>query len=256
MLMSNRRGSFGAMAALAGLLLLPTTAFAIAPGTLTILDREKGADNLVDGEPVVCEFAVEIDIQTDTAIEEIGWVINVYADDPWSGETVLQAQAGPTDDSGFLRQPADGWVSLPDGRYNLILDDEFPVDRSAIVRAFTVSCPAEATPTPTPMPTETTAPTPTPTPAPTETAVPTETAAPTGSAAPTESTAATQTAAPTESPQGGVGGATGTPGTTLPPTDASVSASGSGSSAVVPLVLLLIAFAAMALAPIRRPTRR
>ena len=233
--MFGKRRTFAAIVALTGLLALPSAAAAAPPpGTLTIIDREKGADNLVDGEPVVCEFAVEIDFETDTAVEVVGWAIKVYADDEFSGETVLDGQDGPTDEDGFLRQPREGWLSLPDGRYTLIVDDEYPADRSNLDRSFTVECPEEPTPTPTEAPTPTPTPEATPTPGPTETTPPEE------------------TPQPTETPAGSVGGATGTPRTTLPPTDVSSDAEGTGPAPIVPVVLLIVALAILALTPSRR----
>jgi hypothetical protein len=111
-----------------------------------------------------------------------------------------------------------------------------------------ISCSTAPTPTPTeaPTPTPTTAPTPTPTEAPTPT--------PTSTAAPTE------TAAPTATPTGEVGGVTGTPRVTLPPTDTIGDTTGSTpSSEGWRLILLAMAgllAAALLLTPARRARKR
>jgi hypothetical protein len=104
----------------------------------------------------------------------------------------------------------------------------------------------EPTPTPTVPPTE--EPTPTPTVPPTEEPTPTPT--PEGSVAPTESTPPTD--APTATPTGDVGGATGTPATTLPPTDALDGTSSPGESwRLIVLAMAGILAAALLLTPAR-----
>ncbi len=92
---------------------------------------------------------------------------------------------------------ADGTFPLEPGEYTAVgrVGGEVVTDEVA----FTIeACPTEPTPTPTPAPTEDPAPTP--------------------------------TTAPTPTPAGGVGGATGTPGVTLPPTDTALTPGGASQA--------------------------
>jgi hypothetical protein len=246
----SKRSLSSISAAIAALLLVPTAVSAEPPpATITFLDREKGGDVIVDGEPVVCEFAIELDFEVDEPVPVVGWAIKVWASTAFDGETVLAGTDGPTEDAGLLRQPRDGWVTLPDGRYNLLVDDETPVDRSFLRQPFTVECEADATPPP-------------PEEEPTEAPTQAPTVAPTQEPAPTE--------APTETPDGGVlptqGVATETPGgqgavlptqevaeTTLPPTDTSGGPS-AGTSSALPIlgILALVSLGVLGLTPARR----
>ena len=252
--MSIRRLSL-AGAVVAALLLLPAGASAAPPpGTITILDRDRGSDVLVDGEPVVCAFAVELDFEVDAPVPVVGWVIKVWASTAFDGATVLSGSDGPTDADGRLRQPRDGWLTLPDGRYNLLVDDETPVDRSYARQPFTVDCEADATPTPTA----------TATPTPTATATPTPTPVPTGGTAPTPTPTATGEVLPTQgvatpTPAGPGAGlpAEGDGQPTLPPTDAMGEDGGDASQgAYLPWILLLVSLGVLVLTPGRRPRDR
>jgi hypothetical protein len=235
----SKRHPLSAAAAVAALLLVPTVASAEPPpGTITFLDREKGGDVIVEGEPIVCEFAVELDFEVDEPMPVVGWVIKVWASTAFNGETVLTSTDGPTDDAGRLRQPRDGWVTLPDGRYNLLVDDETPVDKSFLREPFTVDCEADAGPAPNeePAPTEAT----------TEEPVPTE--APDSGVLPTQGVA-------TETPggQGAVLPAQDMAEPTLPPTD-TTGAAPAGTSPALPILALLalVALGILALTPARR----
>lgn len=231
--MSTRR-ILSAAAALAAVFLLPATVSAAPPpGTITIVDSVTGTDNLVNGQPVVCEFAVELDFDVDEPVPVVAWVIKVWAESAFDGTTVLSGDDGPTTADGQLRQPRDGWVTLPDGVYNLLVDDEVPVDKSYLRQKFTVDCEDEATPAPT----ATAAPTvaPTATAAPTEAPTATPTDAPGGAVLPTEGT-------PTQTPAGEVVvlPAEGEAAATLPPTDTVDDGTTSGSPIALIVGLLLV----------------
>jgi hypothetical protein len=194
-------------------------------GTVAVIDASTDSENIVNGEPQVCEFYFQFDLNEQADV--VGWVVKTWASSPLTGTTVLQEQGGPTGADGKLRQPDSGSLSLPDGRYNVVWDDESPVDGSNEHQSFVVSCPAAATPTPTP-----TAGGATPTP------TPTATAAGGGGVA-------------TQKPTGGVQAAHGTPAITLPPTDTALAtrpSNGSSAAAVIGLGLALIAIALLVLA--------
>ena len=197
-LKSTRR--FAAAFATLALLVIPASAAAFGEdkyGTVTILDRDAGAEVIVDGEARVCGFAFVFDLETeDGVVPLVGWRVRTWAADPLAGEIVLDGADGPTDEDGVLRQPRDGWFELPEGRYTVLWDDEDPPDRSAGLRTFTVDC-EEATPAPTEAPTDTP-----------EGSVGGETATPEGSVG-----------GETATPEASVGGETAAADITLPPTD-------------------------------------
>jgi hypothetical protein len=201
-------------------------------GTVAVIDASTDSQNIVDGEPQVCDFYFEFDLNETSNV--VAWEVKTWNATPSAGTTVLSDKGGPTDADGKLRQPDSGSLSLQDGRYNVIWDDEDPIDDSNGHQSFTVAC-ESATPTPTP----TVAPaTPTPTPTPTGVVLP-----------------ATGTPKPT--PAGAVEAATGTAQPTLPPTDASVSRS-AGSATGIWLVAAgvgLLSFVLLTLLP-SRLTRR
>jgi hypothetical protein len=122
-------------------------------GSVAIVDADAGAEVIVDGQPQVCEFWFEFDLPE--AVDVVGWEIREWADSPAEGTLVLEGQGGPTDADGLLRQPESGTLTLPDGRYNVLWDDE-PVDASFVSRSFVVDCGEEA-----PVATESTPPAPT-----------------------------------------------------------------------------------------------
>jgi hypothetical protein len=213
-------------------------------GTVAVIDAATGSENIVGGEPQVCDFYFAFDLNEQADV--LGWVVKTWNATPLAGTTVLSGKDGPTDADGQLRQPDSGSLSLPDGRYNVIWDDESPVDSSNGHQSFTVSCEA-STPTPTPTPTATAAPTEAPTATPTAT--------PTGGVLPA-------TGAPTGTPAGGVEAATGSARVTLPPTDTDPSSAGGDATAIMLMVagLGLLGFALMTLVPTwiaaRKPIRR
>ena len=128
-------------------------------GTVTIFDADAGAEVVVDGQPHVCNFYFEFDFGITADV--VGWKVKQWNAAPLDGATVLKGQGGPTDADGKLRVPATGSLTVPDGRYNVVWDDEYPPDGSNGARSFVVDCKAA--------PTESAAPTATPTATPTET---------------------------------------------------------------------------------------
>lgn len=187
----GRRRTSALVAALIPLIVLialiqPAIVLAKAPtGTVTVTDGTTGHQTIVDGEPEVCTFVIAFDF--DQAFPIVGWKIKDWVPGNWKdGKTHLKGQ-GATDGDGIMRIPETGSFSLPDGRYNIVADDEWPIDGSSKVQSFHVLCPKSAEPTPTP---------------------------------PDEAGEQPATDAPAES--GDVDSATGTPRTTLPPTDGGI----------------------------------
>jgi hypothetical protein len=172
-------------------------------GTVAIIDAATGTENIVGGEPRVCDFYFEFDLGIEASV--VGWTVKTWAATPLDGTTVVSGKGGPTDADGKLRQPDTGSLSAPDGRYNVVWDDESPVDGSNGSKSFVVSC-AAAGPTPTPS----------------------------GSVLPVPGGGGA-------SPSGGVEAAVGTPRLTLPPTDVTSSppAVGWTAAALVAAGLLL-----------------
>ncbi len=155
----GRRRISALVAALTPLIVLlvliqPATVLAKAPtGTVTVIDGATGRQTIVDGEPEVCTFAVIFDF--DQAFPIVGWKIKDWVAGNWKeGKTRLKGQ-GVTDGDGVMRIPDSGFFTIPEGRYNIVADDEVPIDGSAKVQSFHVVCPTEQRPT-------ATAPTPTP----------------------------------------------------------------------------------------------
>lgn len=149
-------------AALALLLLGSGQAFAIDDatkyGTVTINDADTGGEVIVDGEPHVCTFTFDFDLGIEAPV--LGWKVKVWNEVPLDGETVLKGQTGPTDADGRVHVPDSGALSAPNGRYNVVWDDEYPPDGSNGARSFVVDC-KEPTPTPTDLGVGGTEPTPT-----------------------------------------------------------------------------------------------
>ncbi len=130
----------------AGVLAKPPT------GTVTVIDGVTGEQTIVDGEPEVCTFAVIFDF--DKAFPIVGWKIKDWVPGNWKdGKTRLKGQ-GATDADGVMRIPDTDSFSLADGRYNVVADDEWPIDGSSKVQSFHVLCPDTTDPTPTPTPTD------------------------------------------------------------------------------------------------------
>jgi hypothetical protein len=141
----GRRRPSALVAALAPLFMLlaliqPATVLAKPPtGTVTVIDGVTGQQTIVDGEPEVCTFAITF--QFDQSFPIVGWKVKDWVPGNWKdGETHLKGQ-GATDADGVLRIPSTGFFSLPDGRYNVVADDEWPIDGSSKVQSFHVVCP-------------------------------------------------------------------------------------------------------------------
>ena len=138
----------------AGLMSLCLATGAVAkvpPGTVTV-------------DATGCTFMVHIAWEQPQAVTT--WKVKVYNAANWKdGETVIKDQAVDDADGKIDGGP----YTLPEGHYNVAVDNEESVDGSSIVVDFTLSCPAAtATATPTATPTgeelgETGTPTPTPT---------------------------------------------------------------------------------------------
>lgn len=258
---AGHRTMFARILTLTGLLLLISAPAALAKppvGTFTIIDEATGVQTIVNGEPEVCTFAVLVDLDVQEALPLVGWKIKTWVDGNWNEAPTHFKGSGPTDATGAYRIPETGFLTLPAGRYNVILDDEYPPDGSSIVQSFHVVCP-EPTATPTTEPTATPTATPTGEVEPTATATvePTATATTTPTATPTGEVEPTATTAPTETPTGEVDPATGTPRVTLPPTDLGGPSSGTGLPALVPVLggLLAISGLVLSLAPRRKRVR-
>lgn len=254
----GRRTMFARILTLTGLLMLISAPAALAKppvGTFTIIDEATGVQTIVNGEPEVCTFAVLVDLDVQEALPLVGWKIKTWVDGNWNEAPTHFKGSGPTDATGSYRIPETGFLTLPAGRYNVILDDEYPPDGSSIVQSFHVVCP-EPTATPTgevePTATATTEPTATPTGEVEPTATTQPTATPTGEVEPTATTG------PTETPTGEVDPATGTPRVTLPPTDLGGPSSSTGLPALVPVLggLLAISGLVLSLAPRRKRVRK
>ena len=127
------------------MLIQPASVLAKPPtGTVTVIDGATGEQTIVDGEPEVCTFAVIFDF--DQAFPIVGWKIKDWVPGNWKdGKTRLNGQ-GATDADGVLRIPDSGSFSLAEGRYNVVADDEWPIDGSSKVQSFHVTCPDPAEP--------------------------------------------------------------------------------------------------------------
>jgi hypothetical protein len=152
----GRRRTSAFVAALTPLIVLlaliqPASVLAKPPtGTVTVIDGATGQQTIVDGEPEVCTFAVNFDF--DQAFPIVGWKIKDWVPGNWKdGETHLKGQ-GATDDDGVMRIPDAGFFTMPEGRYNVVADDEWPIDGSSKVQSFQVVCPDVTEPTPTATP--------------------------------------------------------------------------------------------------------
>jgi hypothetical protein len=107
---------------LTGLAALPV--LAIAPhGTVTVQ---------ADG----CTFNVLIDL--DQAYDVVAWKVKEYNAVNWKDGKTLIKDSGATDPDGKI---AAGPYTLPEGHYNVAVDNEAVVDGSSIVVGFFLSCP-------------------------------------------------------------------------------------------------------------------
>jgi hypothetical protein len=174
------------------------------------------------------------------------WAVLVKAGD--DNHALYTYDSPATSDSGLTKGADQQGISHVSFCGNAVVPTPTPTDEPTPTPTEepTPTPTEEPTPTPTVPPTE--EPTPTPTVPPTEEPTPTPT--PEGSVAPTESTPPTD--APTATPTGDVGGATGTPATTLPPTDALDGTSSPGESwRLIVLAMAGILAAALLLTPAR-----
>ncbi len=176
-----------------------------------------------------CNFTVNISLPDKPAV--VGWVVKEFRNGNWfKGATVLSG-SGTVDANGDLTV---GPNTLPEGHYTVAVDDETPVDQSAIVTEFTLSCPASS-----------------------ESVPPSQSVAPSDSELPTSGS---------PSPTGNTLPAEGTPGNvTPPPTDSGPISTGSDDAgarlALIGLAGLIVGslFAARAARPtarVRRPDDR
>lgn len=189
------------------------------PGTVTVE---------TDG----CTFRVHIDLESETPI--VGWEVNASTETSWDSGTTILHGSGPSDATGALEL---GPFTADAGEYNVVVDDETPVDASSIVKHFTLSCEAASA-----------APSEAPSAPPSE--APSASAAPSGSELPAEGSLA---------PTGGEQGLTATPAgggaglnATPPPTDTAASGSTTGSGAAPAILLAIIGLAAAVVTSTRR----
>jgi len=122
-------------------------------GTVAIIDADSGQEMVVDGEAHVCNFYFVFDLGITADV--VGWKVKEWNAAPLDGTTVLKGQGGPTDADGKLRVPDSGSLTVPNGRYNVVWDDEYPPDGSNGARSFVVACAAAETEPPAPKPTDT-----------------------------------------------------------------------------------------------------
>jgi hypothetical protein len=104
-------------------LLVAPTAFAITPAGTVTVDT--------DG----CSFTVHIDLDQQAAV--VGWTVNASTEVDWNDGTTIFSGSGPTDENGKLDI---GPKTADAGEYNVVVDDETPVDSSSIVEHFTLTC--------------------------------------------------------------------------------------------------------------------
>jgi hypothetical protein len=117
-------------------------------GDVAVIDADTGQETSVDGEPRVCGFWLEFDF--DRTVDVVTWEIKEWSASPLDGATVLQGNGGPTDADGKLRQPDSGSLTLPDGHYSIVWDDEAGVDESFGLQSFVVDCDESTGTQPTP----------------------------------------------------------------------------------------------------------
>ncbi len=205
------------------MLIQPASVLAKPPtGIVTVIDGVTGEQTIVDGEPEVCTFAVIFDF--DQAFPIVGWKIKDWVPGNWKdGKTRLKGQ-GATDADGVMRIPDAGFFTLAEGRYNVVADDEWPIDGSSKVQSFHVVCPDTTEPTP-----------------------------------PDDGEEQPATGTPTTPPDEGgeVLPATGTPRPTLPPTDAgAVLGIAAHDAWIAFLALGTVVFIVVSLTPRRRGAGR
>jgi|SRR4051812_32546925 hypothetical protein len=104
-----------------------TSAFAAAPpGTVTV--NANG-----------CTFTVAINL--DQAYDVVAWKVKEYNAVNWKdGTTLIKGSSENAPDGDILAGP----YTLPEGHYNVVVDNEATIDGSAIVVDFVLSCPTES----------------------------------------------------------------------------------------------------------------
>ena len=107
---------------LLALLAAPAALAITPPGTVTVD---------TDG----CSFTVHIDLDQQAAV--VGWTINASTEVDWNDGTTVFSGSGPTDADGKLDV---GPMTADAGEYNVVVDDETPVDSSSIIEHFALTC--------------------------------------------------------------------------------------------------------------------
>jgi hypothetical protein len=210
----------GALLLAASLAVSPTVLAVWPPGTVTV-------------ETNGCTFRVHIDLESATPV--VGWEVKASTETSWDSGTTILHGSGSSDANGVLDV---GPFTADAGEYNVIVDDETPVDASSIVKHFTLACEAASAP-------------------------PSEAPSAPPSEAPSASTAPSGSELPAEgspSPTGGEEGLTGTPprgggaglNATPPPTDTAVTGQTAGSGAAPAILLAIIGLAAAVFTSTRR----
>ena len=82
-----------------------------------------------------CSFRIHIAL--DLATDVVGWTVNASTDVDWDAGTSILHGSGSTDGGGRLDL---GPFTADPGEYNVVVDDETPVDRSSIVEHFSLAC--------------------------------------------------------------------------------------------------------------------
>jgi hypothetical protein len=82
-----------------------------------------------------CSFRIHIAL--DVATDVVGWTVNASTEVDWDAGTTILHGSGPTDAGGRLDL---GPFTADPGEYNVVVDDETPVDRSSIVEHFSLAC--------------------------------------------------------------------------------------------------------------------
>jgi len=118
---------------LLALLVAPTVLAITPPGTVTV-------------ETNGCSFVIHVDL--DQRADVVGWTVNASTDPgDWNDGTTVHHGSTSTDADGKVDI---GPLTADAGEYNVVVDDETPVDSSSIVEHFTLTCESGTAPTPTP----------------------------------------------------------------------------------------------------------
>ena len=82
-----------------------------------------------------CSFTIHIDL--DQAAAVVGWTVNASTEVDWNDGTTVFSGSGPTNADGKLDV---GPMTADAGEYNVVVDDETPVDSSSIIEHFALTC--------------------------------------------------------------------------------------------------------------------